>query len=239
MDMRQIKSLDQLRRVSVRDAIVQKRLLLPEEITHVFQLTDALWTHSGNPAEPHAALTSGLCSNGFVDTLRALRYSNICHLLAQQLAQKVQDAYDGPVDWVIGSDHASAAFSHSVAIWMGAQHDFTEKGPSSTQLWKRFTIGQGETVLHVEELMTAAGTVNAVRSGLRRAHSYQVRFAPVLGVLVDRLGAPFYDGSRVISLVQYEIDTWEQVGCPLCAQGSRRVSPKAWAELTGRLATPV
>lgn len=238
MDLRQITTLEALRLVRPRPAA--GRLLRPEEITHVLQLTDALWLHSGDPEQPHAVLASGLCSNGFVDTLRALRYSNICHLLAQQLVQKMEAAYSGPVDWVVGSDHASATFSHAVAIWLGAQHDFTEKGSDKTQLWKRFTIGPEERVLHVEDLMTTGSTTDAVRAGLLGAHPYPVCFAPVLGVLVDLLGAETYDGSQVVSLVQYEIEKWEPERCPLCARGSKRLPAKTnWAELTGRLTAAV
>ncbi len=174
------------------------RSLTPDEFTHIGKLCGALWLHSGDPAQPHAELTArtdasgvvipGKCSDGFVDVLRVLRHANLCDILAREMWRKVRAAYNGPVNWVVGSDHAGATFSHSVAREFRAQHDFTEKGPDKTQLWKRFVIEPGEVVLQVEELMTTSGTLAAVRQGIRQGnpHLFAVTFAPVAAVLVHR-----------------------------------------------------
>lgn len=212
------------------------------EFRHIFELCDALWLHSGDPAQPHAQLTSGKCSNGFIDTLRALRFSNICHLLAEQLVRKLvgEDGYDyyakhGDIHWVVGSDHAGAAFSHSVAIRLGTQHDFTEKGPDKTQMWKRFTVEPGEVVLQVEELITTTGTLQAVRDGIRSGNPYPVTFAPVVMTLVHRSNVYEIEGSPILYFVHYDIEVWEPAECPLCAAGSKRLRAKQnWAELTGK-----
>ncbi len=63
-------------------------LLTPLAIRHVLQLCDALWLHDGNSAKPYAELTSGKHSNGFVDVLRMLRYTNLCQVFGSQLARK-------------------------------------------------------------------------------------------------------------------------------------------------------
>lgn len=216
-------------------------MISDEEVCHILKLCDALWLHSEDPKDPHAELTSGKCSNGFVDVLRALRFTNLCELLAHQMVKKIEAApeYDIPdrIDWVVGSDHAGAAFSHGVATWMAAQHDFTEKaGPDGKQqVWKRFTIEPKETVLQVEELMTTAGTLKAVREGIRAGNPHPVTFAPFVAVLVHRSDVYEIEGTPVIYLVHYDISVWEPSECPLCAQGSKRLRPKQnWPELTGK-----
>ncbi|PIP27871.1 MAG: hypothetical protein COX29_04250 [Candidatus Moranbacteria bacterium CG23_combo_of_CG06-09_8_20_14_all_35_22] len=37
-----------------------------EELLHIFSLCDAYWYHDGDPKKPHAELTGGWCSNGFL-----------------------------------------------------------------------------------------------------------------------------------------------------------------------------
>lgn len=214
---------------------MQSSRLTSEEIRHIFETCSALWLHSGDMTRPHAELTSGRCSDGFVDVLRVLRYANLCELLGRQLAAKIDDVYRGHIDWVVGSDHAAATLSFAVASHYGAQHDFTEKGPDKTQLWKRFEIGRDEVVLQVEELVTTTGTLQAVRDGLRRAHpEHEVQFAPVVACLVHRSPTYEFEGSPIVSLIHFDIQTWAPEECPLCAAGSPRVRPKHnWAELAG------
>src|SRR5688572_25851722 len=108
-----IKTIDELRQLTWQD--LEDRAITEAEFRHIFSLSDAFWLHNGDPQMPHAELTTGLCSNGFIDTLRALRFTNICQLMAHQSVRKIRSAYDGPIDWVVGSDHAAATFSFAVA----------------------------------------------------------------------------------------------------------------------------
>lgn len=237
IDVFAIRDTKQLRTITLDD--FRGRMVSEEEFEHIFRLCDALWLHSGDPADPHAELTSGKCSNGFVDVLRALKFSNVCDILGGMLVAKLTDEsrylekHDGVIDWVVGSDHAGAAISHSVAMHIGAQHDFTEKGPDKTQLWRRFPIQPGEVVLQVEELMTTTGTVMAVREGIRAGNPHPITFAPVVMTLVHRSDVYEIEGSPILYYVHYDIKTWDPSECPLCAQGSSRLRPKThWAELT-------
>ena len=84
-----------LREVSWTD--FTNRRMTGEELREILETADALWLHSGNSAAPHAELTSGNCSNGFVDVLRALRFSNVCYAAAQALAKSIRDVYKGTI----------------------------------------------------------------------------------------------------------------------------------------------
>lgn len=233
-----ISDMAELRQL--RNADIGARSLTNAEIRHILELCGALWLHSGNPENPHAELTSGKCSNGFVDVLRMLRFTNLCRIFGFQMFLKIAEKArefgldsENIASWVVGSDHAGAAFSQSVATWMDAMHDFTVKGPDKTQLWERFTIEPGETVLQVEELMTTAGTLQAVRAGIRKGNPHPVTFVPFAAVLVHRSEVTEIEGAPVVHLVHYNIRTWEPEECPLCKAGSKRVRPKThWDELT-------
>lgn len=230
--------LNTIQELKALDAVALKNhTVTNEEVRHLFELCDALWLHSGNPADPHAELTSGKCSDGFIDSLRALRYSYLCQFLADQLVKKMSVEHGelpGPT-WVVGSDHAGAAFSHSVALTLGSMHDFTEKGEDKTQVWKRFDIKPEETVLQAEELITTTGTLQAVREGIRRGNSSSVTFAPISLTLIHRSPIYEFEGSPILFLAHYDIDVWEPTECPLCALGSKKLRPKQhWKELTLR-----
>ncbi len=216
--------------------------IFSEDVTRILEQRDALWIHSGNPKDPHAELTSGKCSDGFVDVLRALRYTDDCMLLAEGLVTLLRKNYSGPVDWVVGSDHAGAALSHSVAILFHAKHDFTEKKEElgdgemvKEQLWRRFEIKPGDMVLQVEDLITTTGTLLRVRQGIRAGNHSSVRFVPFSLVLVHRSDVYEIEGEPILYLAHYDIRTWEPADCPLCRAGSKRLRPKkSWAELVGR-----
>jgi len=222
-----LADLLQLRPQEFRGEMTQSALV------RIFQACDALWLHSGDPEHPHAELTSGKCSNGFVDTLRVLTHTNLCTLFAQFLLREVYRNYDGLIGWSIGSDHAGAALSHEVGRLIGCRHDFTEKGPDKTQLWKRFTIEPDEVVLQVEELVTTTGTLKAVREGIRTGNAHPVQFASVVATLVHRSQEYELEGAPIVHLVHLDIEVWDPDKCPLCAAGSKRLRPKQnWTELT-------
>lgn len=211
--------------------------MTPAEFRHIFEVCGALWLHLRNPKAPHAELTSGKCSNGFVDVLRVLRYTNLCEIMADQTVKKCLHLCDaGKFDWVIGSDHAGATFSYAVAKNLGAQHDFTEKGEGKSQKWKRFEIQPGEIVLQVEELVTTTGTLEEVRKGIREGNPHKVQFAPFVLVLVHRSKADTFENTPIVSFIHYDIEVWEPENCPLCKAGSERIKPKQnWARLTARI----
>ena len=85
-DILGIDTLADLRDLSAEG--VDGRDMSQEEVTHILQLCDAVWLHPGDPSAPHAELHSGKCSDGFVDVLRALRFTNICSILAEQMVKK-------------------------------------------------------------------------------------------------------------------------------------------------------
>lgn len=216
---------------------------------HVFKKGKAMWLHSGNDEHPHAILTTGKHSNGFVDTLRILKYTNLCEIFAEQMVDiyknyaRENNLPERP-DWVIGSDHAGAAFSHAVATKLGSQHDFTEKQIvvdaqgnkiGDAQEWKRFTILPDETVLQVEELITTTTTLQKVRTGILKGNSCPVKFLPLSLTLIHRSSAYTFGDAPILYLRHYDIEVWDNAGsCPLCNKGSEAIeSPKKnWEMLT-------
>jgi hypothetical protein len=226
-----------------------------EEFDHIFRLCGAMWQHSGDPKMPHVQLTAGGCSDGFVDVLRVLHYTNLCEIMAIQMARVFQRALEsdanlprwerGNKNWVIGSDHAAAIFSQRVAAHLGSMHDYPEKGSEKelpggkkekTQNWKRFEVQPDEMVLQVEELVTTTSTLEAVRKGIVASQSQPVNFFPHIMTLVHRSPQMDFYGFPMLFVRHYDIKKWDPADCPLCALGSKRIlePKKHWAELTGQ-----
>lgn len=215
------------------------RRLREKETRYIFEICEALWLHDGDKSRPHVELTSGLCSDGFVNVPAVLQYTPLAELFADQLVRMVKAVYPGPVDVVVGSDHASATLSYAVAVGLGARHEFTEKGPGKIQIWSRLAIKPSETVLQVEELITTLQTTSAVRAGIRVGTPHDVKFAPLVATIIDRMNQPtvhVFEDSPIVSLLRFEIQTWAPEACPLCRAGSERIkAPKQnWARLTAK-----
>lgn len=212
------------------------------EILSWFDACDAYWMHSGNPSDPHAELTSGMCSNGFFDCLRVLKYVNLSEILANELACRIRSAIgDQKVDWVIGSPMAGITFGYAVARALGASiFMFTEKDPAKKgkMLWNRLAIPEGDTVLQIEELTTTSKTLNAVQEAVDIGNPNPVNWLPFIGILVHRppeLPVNYYGSRKVVALIKKEIWAVEPSECQLCKAGSVRYRPKThWRELTGK-----
>lgn len=218
-----------------------ERVLTGNEILHWFDLCDAAWVHDGDPKKPHAELTSGMCSNGFFDCMRVLKYPNLAEILGWQLARKLEGYMSETVDWVIGSAYAAITFSYEVAKALRAIHSFVEKDSADLKgkkmLWARMKIPAGAKVLQIEELITTSGTMTEVRRAVEEGNGEPVNFLPIVGALVHRpprLPADYGD-RKVIAVIEKEIWAVDPKDCSLCKAGSPRYRPKThWAELTGK-----
>ncbi len=214
--------------------------LSEEEIVSWFELCNAVWIHNGNPAAPHAELSSGLCSNGFFESQAVLENPNLSEILAHQLIMKLREAGILKADWVISSAYAAITFGYEVARQMGATYGFVEKDCSDPKgkkmLWRRRTIPAGSIVLQVEELITTSNTFQEVRRAVNEGNSETVTFLPEVGTLIHRppkLPAD-YGNIKVIALVEKEVWSVNPEECSLCKAGSKKYKPKThWGELTG------
>jgi len=214
------------------------RELTETEVVALYEDAGGWWIydHAGDPKAPHAELTSGLCSDGYIDSSKVLCDPASTELLAFNLKLRIGAAeYRPATDWVVGSPYAAITFSFEFARQVGAKHGFAEKDPENPKgfVWtNRFVIPGGALVLQVEELVTTLGTSLKVRQAVERGNPHPVRFAPDVATLIYRPARLQGGIIDVISLVAREIKSWEPGECPLCARGSSRLRPKQhWQEL--------
>lgn len=198
-----------------------------------FKRAGAVWLHDGTAQRPHALLTSGLHSDGFVNcTYVTQRPALVSRLLrdAQGLAPKLPKTR---IDWVIGSAFGAITFAHAVAERLEARAGFTEKDGDAMAL-KRFELAPGETILVVEDVISTGGSTLKTLEGIRQAGGGKVTVLPQILCLVNRSGRADLDGHAITPLLELKINTWDAAACPLCKLGSQAVRPKThWKELVG------
>ena len=203
-----------------------------ENYIEVFNLCNAFWTYNGRG--PHALLTSGKHSDGYIDCSKVLKFTNLRDILAQRMVEEVLFPIIGgfiEVDYIISSSMAAIPFGDGVATYLGASFIYTEK-VGGVQRLKRFDISSRAKILQVEELITTMKTTRQVTNAIIEKNK-SVEFVKdengkvVVLTLVHRPEKlPVESDYRVLPLVELEIHNWTPEECPLCKAGSKALKPK-------------
>ena len=223
-------------------------------LEHVLSLVRGFWCfdYEGDPTRPHALLSAGGHSDGFINLGDLLKdYKGVRKVLASNLLWILKNRWEGKVDWVVGSDTSATALAGSMVELLGAKHAKmvkTEDERGKRQVWDPANgqIGEDEVVLHIEELTTTGATPLAVRRGVRLGNPDLVpeQWVPYLPIVVDRAPEQIscIEGSVVLPLFRYDIKTWTPEECQEhgpCKEGSPAIRPREgnnWARLSGKAA---
>ena len=199
-----------------------------------FKALGAVWMHGGSPRAPHALLTSGLHSNGFVNTTAVTSLP--------RLVDRILQASDGlskslpkesEVDWVVGSAMGAVTFAHAVALRVGCRAGYTEKDGDAMAL-VRFSMSPDNRVLLVEDVLTTGGSTLKTHAAVAKTG---VKVLPFMVTIVNRSGKKALETADVTkleirALVTLDIQNWRPEDCPLCRAGSTALRPKShWSEL--------
>lgn len=214
-----------------------------------FKELGALWKHDGNPKRPHALLTSGKHSDGFVNCELVLESPQLLRqaavILANRLNTRGMRAH-GIIDRVVGPAMGAITFAHELAFEISQlQHrknclrGYTEKseqGGKSVMVFGRTKVKKGEYILCCEDVFTTGGSVAQTIKAVVDAGAIALPWIPVL---VNRSDATMLGDKVIIALVTVPMQTWaSQEDCLLCQAGSEAIRPKGgengenWARLT-------
>ena len=198
----------------------------------IFQQHGAIWIHSGDAKKPHALLTSGLHSDGFVNCTLVTQHAALLQKIVSDGEGLASQLPKEKVDWVIGSAFGAVTFAYAVALQLNARTGFTEKDGEGMKL-SRFEIGTNEKVLVVEDTISTGGSTLKTIEGMLKAGVPSENIVPMIVCLVNRSSSNSLAGRELRSLIKTDIHTWQPDECPLCKAGSQAVRPKShWKELT-------
>jgi len=178
----------------------------------------ALFRQSGALLEGHFRLSSGLHSNGYMQSALVLQHPATATKLAEALAET---ARSWSPDAVLSPALGGVVIGHELGRALGVRAMFAERQEGRLVLRRGFAIAPGERILVVEDVVT---------TGLSTRETMQVAEAAggvIVGAasLVNRSGGRAELGAPLVSLLQLDLPTWEEIACPLCASGVPVVKP--------------
>lgn len=225
-------------------------ILSGEQVRKHLEKADVFWLYTGEPRKdaPHALLTSGKHSDGYVNVGQVLKERpDVRRAFIKGILAALRKEWSGNIDRVVGADTSSTDLAEGIASIAGADHIRmlkTEDSEGKRQVWyaKNTPLHNGEIVLHIEELVTTSSSALQVREGIRRANpEVIVNFVPYLPVVVERSDPNnrviVVEDSKILPLLQLSIRNYEPnlTDCPYCAAGSQALKPKIdnnWSLLT-------
>jgi orotate phosphoribosyltransferase len=197
---------------------------------------ESLFRASGALREGHFLLKSGRHGDRYLEKFQVLQYPDAVVELCGFLAALARDADGSPtVDVVVGPTTGGVLLAFEVARQLGVRGIFAEevRGPDGTphrEFRRGFTIGAGERVYLVDDILTTGGSLLAMLPAVEATPGALV----ATSVIVDRSGGTTEvtspDSGRrypVSALWTLDVPTYEPgpASCPACAAGEPLVAP--------------
>jgi orotate phosphoribosyltransferase len=189
-------------------------------------MTDTLdlFRESGALLEGHFRLSSGLHSNGYLQSALVLQHPDKAAELGKALAVLV--APYGPTA-VLSPALGGIVIGHEVARALGVRAIFAERQDAALTLRRGFTLGAADRLVVIEDVVTTGGSTRETIA-VATAHGAAVVAA---GSIIDRSGgqAALSDAAGAPlpyhALVSLALPTWSEADCPLCKEGGVAVKP--------------
>ncbi len=174
--------------------------------------TVKIFSDAGALLEGHFLLTSGRHSNRYMQCAQVLQYPEA----TEKLAHHIKEHFSSDnVELVIGPAMGGIIVAYEVARQLKVPSMFTEREDSKMSLRRGFTIKPGQRVLVVEDVVTTGGSVKEVIDVVKDYGGIVVGVA----VLVDRSAGKADFGTKFVSVLTMDIESWEPEHCPFCEAG--------------------
>ncbi|HEX6324113.1 MAG TPA: orotate phosphoribosyltransferase [Vicinamibacterales bacterium] len=177
-----------------------------------------LFRESGALLEGHFRLSSGLHSNGYLQSALVLQHPAHAETLGRALAALV--APHAPTA-VLSPALGGIVIGHEVARALGVRAVFAERQDGTLTLRRGFTLGPDDRLVVIEDVVTTGGSTRETID-VAKANGADVVAA---GSIIDRSGGESSLGVPYHALVTLSLPTWQEAECPLCKQGQPAVKP--------------
>lgn len=182
-----------------------------EEVLNIYQQTGALLTG-------HFLLSSGLHSERYLQSALVLQQPDIATKLCASLAAHFRN---DRIEVVISPALGGVFVSHETARALGVRAIFAERVNGELTLRRGFSIGAGERVLVVEDVITTGKSTRETIEVVKKTGGVVI----AAGALVDRSGGKAELGVPYKSLVTLDVPTYGPDACPLCKAGGTPIKP--------------
>lgn len=172
----------------------------------------ARFRRSGAFLEGHFRLSSGLHSSGYLQSALVLQHPQEAEALGAELGARVR-AHGATA--VLSPALGGIVIGQEVGRALGIRALFAERQDGTLMLRRGFTLGPGDRVLIVEDVVTTGGSTRETMAVARAAG------ATVVGAcaIVDRSGGASGLDVPFTALLPMPLPTYQSDACPLCAKG--------------------
>ncbi|MEJ5018819.1 orotate phosphoribosyltransferase [Ochrobactrum vermis] len=185
----------------------------------------AVFREAGAILEGHFILTSGLRSPVFLQKARVFMHADKTEKLCKALAEKIEAANLGPIDYVVGPAIGGLIPSYETSRHLGVPSVWVERENGVFRL-RRFDVAKGARVVIVEDIVTTGLSIRETIDCMRELGIEVVAAA----CIVDRSAGKADVGTKLISLAEYEVPAYpadklppELAAIPAVKPGSRNI----------------
>ena len=173
---------------------------------------------SGALLEGHFRLTSGLHSSGYLQCALVLQHPREAAALGAALGERARNL---GAQAVLSPALGGIVIGQEVGRALGIRAMFAERQEGKLTLRRGFSLGQGERVLVVEDVVTTGGSTKETIQVARTAGGQVVGAVAIIDRSggEQRLDVPFH------ALVVVSLPTYEAAVCPLCLAGEPVTKP--------------
>ena len=166
----------------------------------------------------HFRLSSGLHSPGFLQCALVLQHPRQAEALGRDLAERVRGL---GAQAVLSPALGGIVIGQEVGRALDVRALFAERQEGMLTLRRGFSLGAGERVLVVEDVVTTGGSTRETIEVARAAGAQVVGAAAIIDRSGGntRLDVPFH------ALTDLVLPTYDPATCPLCAAGVPVVKP--------------
>ncbi len=185
----------------------------------------AVFREAGAILEGHFILTSGLRSPIFLQKARVFMHADKTEKLCKALAEKIQAADLGPIDYVVGPAIGGLIPSYETSRHLRVPSVWVERENGVFRL-RRFDVPKGARVVIVEDIVTTGLSIRETIDCMKDLGIEAVAAA----CIVDRSAGKADVGTRLIALAEYEVPAYpadklppELAAIPAVKPGSRNI----------------
>jgi orotate phosphoribosyltransferase len=186
--------------------------LRAEEVIERFKRTGAL-------LEGHFILSSGLHSSLYLQCALVLQHPSEAEAFGRALAQHFTAQ---SVQTVAAPAIGGLVIGYEVARQLGVRFIWTERDAEGRMTLRRgFTVGPGEAVLVIEDVITTGGSTRDTIAALQAAGARAVGAASI----IDRSQGRADVGVPRVALATLDVPATAPSACQACARGEEAVKP--------------
>ena len=177
-----------------------------------------LFRQSGGLLEGHFRLSSGLHSDRYLQSALVLQHPDFAEQLGRALAERTTHLQ---ATAVLSPALGGIVIGQEVGRALQIRALFAERQDGALTLRRGFTLGRGDRVLVVEDVITTGGSTRETIAVAEAAGARVIGAAAIIdrGSDAARVNVPLQ------SLVKMEVPAYPPESCPLCVKGVPVIKP--------------